>query len=220
MNWDILILTMPTRKEFLRRLLTFLNPQLVPQVRVLIRMCDPHLTLGENRELLRRESSAEYISWVDDDDLISPHYVRKILPLLDGVDQIGFECEVWKDSVRVPKRDFHTLSAGSWHDTESSYYRDISHLQPMRRELSLLEPMEGGHGEDKRWADRMRGKVNTEHYIDDIMYYYLFRSNKTFAEPCPKCKGTITAKLEDRTQCNQCGNQFEFSPRQKSCLWT
>jgi hypothetical protein len=181
--------------------------------------CNPDLTLGENRERLRKLSQAEYISWIDDDDLIPPDYVSSVLPLLDGVDQIGFEVELWMDGVKDPKRDFHSLKQPGWFDTDTYYNRDISHLQPMRRELAMLEPMEGGHGEDRRWADRMRGKVKTEHYIDKVMYYYFFRSNKNRVKPCPHCYSTSTVKVESGNHCNSCGKEFEKHAVQKSCLW-
>jgi hypothetical protein len=181
-------------------------------------MCDPSITLGENREMLRRESKGEYISQFDDDDLPSADHVSSVIPLLDGVDQIGWENELWIDGVKDPKRDYHTIKAGSWHDTEDAYYRDISHLQPMRRELAMSEPMEGGHGEDRRWAERMRGKVKTEYYIDRVMYYYMFRSNKNRANPCPHCGSISTVNVESGSHCNACGKEFNPDSR-KSCFW-
>src|ERR1035437_1150412 len=215
MKWEILILTMSTRKDFLNRLLVFLGPQIVPGVKITIRTCDPKHTLGENREMMRRAATAEYINFIDDDDLVAPDYVDRILPLLDGVDQVGFECEVWSDNVKDQKRDFHVLKAGGWHENEWAFWRDISHLQPMRRELALAEPMEGGHGEDSRWADKMRGKVKTEHYIDKILYFYFFRSNKNRAKICPKCKSESTVRVEHGNWCNACGTLFEEHAEQK-----
>lgn len=219
MKLSILTLTMPTRTSFLAKLKSNLAPQLTPEVEWLVRICDPKYSLGENRDMLRRCSRAEYISWIDDDDRVSDDYVSSILPLLDGVDQIGFEVELWADGVKDPKRDIHSLSMWGWFDTPTHYNRDISHLQPMRRELALSEPMEGGHGEDKRWADRMRGKVKTEHYIDKVLYYYLFRSGKDRASKCPRCQSVMTVHLATNDWCNQCGNEFSPHDTQKSCLW-
>ena len=221
MTWDILILTMPTRKDYLNRLLKVLRPQVqkYPEVAILIRTCNPLMPLGENREFLRCGSLADYISFVDDDDLVASDYVSRIHPLLDGVDQIGFEVEVSVDGIKSPKRDIHSLREPGWFDTPTHFNRDISHLNPMRRELALLEPMEGGHGEDSRWSSRMRGKVHTEHYIDAILYYYLFRTRKDRAEICPRCASPMTCRLETESHCNKCGNRFNPSEPRKSCLW-
>jgi hypothetical protein len=219
---EILVLTMETRKEFLARLLACLQPQLTSEVKVTIRMCDPKYTLGENREMLRRASVGTYIAFIDDDDLVSPDYVATILPLLDGVDIVGFECKLFIDGTPEPKRDYHTIKAGSWYNTPDAFYRDISHLQPIRREIALASPMEGGHGEDGRWADRMRalGVVKTEHYIDKIMYFYEFRSNKNRGPNCPKCGRNVTVMVEAGVHCNGCGTLFDpRSITQKSCLW-
>jgi hypothetical protein len=221
---EILILTMQTREKYLARILDCLQPQVTPEVKVTIRMCDPNYTLGENREMMRRASVGEYICFVDDDDVVPCYYVNTILPLLDGVDIIGFEAQLYVDGELDPHRDLHTITAGSWYNTETTFYRDISHLSPIRRELALAAPMEGGHGEDGRWADKMRtlGVLKTEHYIQDkIMYYYLFRNGKNRGPKCPHCqRNDCTVMVEAGVHCNGCGTLFD--PRevtQKSCLW-
>jgi len=222
-KFEIMILTMATREKFLARMLDCLEPQLTPEVKVTIRLCDPQYTLGENREMLRRASVGEYIAFVDDDDVVACDYVKTILPLLDGVDIIGFECQLYVDGILEEKRDYHTITAGSWYNTDTAYYRDISHLQPIRREIALAASMEGGHGEDGRWADKMRalGVIKTEHYIPDkIMYYYLFRNGKNRGAICPKCGRDSTVMVEEGTHCNGCGTLFSLRPKtQKSCLW-
>lgn len=222
-KFEILILTMPTREKFLARILRCLEPQLTEEVKVTVRVCDPQLTLGENRQIMRQESVGMYSAFIDDDDLVPCDYVQRILPLLDGVDIIGFECQLYVDGELDTKRDYHTIRAGTWHNTPSAYYRDISHLSPIRRELALMAPMEGGHGEDGRWADKMRalGVLKTEHYIDRVMYYYLFRNGKNRGPKCPNCgRNDATVMVEAGVHCNGCGVLFD--PRaitQKSCLW-
>ncbi len=221
---EILILTMPTREKYLARILDCLSPQITPEVKISIRMCDPKYTLGENREMMRRASIGEYIAFVDDDDIVACDYVKTILPLLDGVDIIGFECQVYVDGELDPHRDLHTITAGTWYNTDTTFYRDISHLSPIRRDLALAAPMEGGHGEDGRWADKMRALhiLKTEHFIEGkIMYYYLFRNGKNRGPRCPHCgRNECTVMVEAGVHCNGCG--IEFDPRevtQKSCLW-
>jgi len=181
MKLDILVLTQPSRKEFLRRFWLRLEPQLTTsEVGFHMRMFDQAMSLGENREFMRQASKGEYICFCDDDDLLSEDYVSTILPLLDGVDYVGFQVEGWQDGVKM-KPTFHSLRYKDWHEDQHGFYRDISHLNPIRRELALLEPMEGDFGEDHRWADRLRarGVVKTEHYINRVMYFYHFRSGKT-----------------------------------------
>jgi hypothetical protein len=223
-KWELLILTMPTRVEFLRRLLISLEPQCAsnPEVSIRIRTCDPRYTLGENREMLRRSSEASYLSFVDDDDGVDPEFVSTILPLLDGIDYVGFDVQAYIDGKPLVKITHHSLRYDGWYETDEFYARDISHINPMRRDLVLLEAFEGGHGEDVRWADRMRarGVLKTERYIDRVLYHYYFRTRKNIGKPCPKCGSTSTVLVGEGTVCNACSLSFDRHPEQKSCLWT
>jgi hypothetical protein len=170
--------------------------------------------------MLRRASKAEYICFIDDDDAVPEDYVSTILPLLDGVDYVGFQVQCYIDGVPL-SRTYHSLKYYGWSEDDKAFYRDISHINPMRRELALLEPMEGGNGEDQRWADRMRkrGVLKTEHVINRVMYNYLFRTKKNQAGECPSCKSESTVIVEHGSWCNSCGILFNPVPKRKSCLW-
>lgn len=223
MKLEILVLTMFSRHDFLNRLHRVLDPQLDwKNSGSYYRLCDPQYSLGENRDMLRRCSHAEYIVFIDDDDMIPADYVSTILPLLDGVDYVGYDVQCSIDGKPLDRVTRHSLKYGGWYEDENGYYRDISHINPIRRDLALLEPMEGGHGEDKRWADRMRarGVLKTEHYIPRVMYQYLFRSEKHYTETCPQCGSKSVVKLEQTSFCNGCAFQFNPVPEvRKSCLW-
>lgn len=179
MKFQILILTQQSRSKMLDQLLSVLTPQCEGREAVIsVRNSDPSLSLGANREIMRREASGEYIAFVDDDDLVSADYVSKILPLLDGsVDIVGFRLQQYADG-RAMKPTCNRLSYGKWFEDAAGYYRDISHVCPMRRELALRVPMEGDFGEDRRWADAMRPLVKTDHFIDEVIYFYLWRKHK------------------------------------------
>jgi hypothetical protein len=181
-KWSILVLTQPTRKFFLGRLLRVLEPQVKehPEIELLVRESDPEMVLGENRERLRQASTGEYLNFVDDDDLVATDYVARIFPLLDGVDYVGFRLQQFVDGKHLPPT-FHSLVHERWRFDDKGFYRDISHLNPMRRDLALSVAMTGGRGEDARWSDAVRAKriVKTEHYVEETMYFYYFRSNKS-----------------------------------------
>lgn len=192
----MLIVTLPSRHEFLGQLLAILEPQVIAlgvrkfdQVDIRISASDIDLPVGDRREALRQRATGEYICFLDDDDLVSPNYIARIMPLLDGVDQVGFEVEGWNDHTKMLPT-YHSLKYGKWTNPvngrmglEGAYCRDISHLNPMRRELALRAPIAGGFGEDCRWANELRALdvVKTEHYIDEVMYYYLWRGGKNDA---------------------------------------
>jgi hypothetical protein len=220
-KWCIQTLTQPSRADFLARLRANLEPQLVPGVCHMIRMFDPALSLGANRQKMREEADAEYLSVIDDDDRVSNFYVARILPLLDGVDQIGFRVQASEDGVDLPGPTYHSLLCGGWFDKtyadgSKSWHRNISHLNPMRRELTLAVPMYGGFAEDSRWAGDLSrlGIVKTEHFIDEILYFYLSRTDKTdgaapgptssSAGECPACHSVMTVIVNRKRFCNAC----------------
>jgi hypothetical protein len=181
MKLSILILTQFSRCYFLERLLSVLEPQVAsaPEVEMLIRYDDKHLSLGENRQLLRESASGKYSCFIDDDDLVSESYVRSILPLLDEVDYIGFQVQLYEDGSKS-KPTYHSLQYSSWHEDDLGYYRDISHLNPIKTSIAIQVRMDGNAGEDSRWADKIRSSelVKTQHYIDAILYEYYWRSDK------------------------------------------
>ena len=222
MKWDILCLTMPTRTYFLERLRRNLDGQLRSGVRLKIMFHNPDISLGDNRQLMREESDADYICFIDDDDLVDSLYVSRILPLLDGVDYIGFRVQAYENDVPLPGPTYHSLLCGGWFDKTyadgtKSWHRDISHINPIKRELALAVPMYGGFAEDSRWAGDLRslGIVKTEHYIEDVMYHYLSRPNKTdgvspgpvTAGTCPFCQSNATILSHGHMVCNKCGKE-------------
>jgi glycosyltransferase involved in cell wall biosynthesis len=181
-RWSILILTQASRAGYLHKLLNVLVPQVrnLPEVDVEIRVFDNSMDLGANRQAMIDKCEAEYVSFVDDDDLVSENYVSMIYPfLLGGIDMVGFRVYMTFDGV-PQKPVIHSLACGGWREDGAAYYRDISHLNPMRRELVKQVPLEGGFGEDARWAAKMRelGIVRTEHFIDQDLYHYLYRTKK------------------------------------------
>jgi hypothetical protein len=236
MKWELLVLTQHGREQYLARLQAVLRPQLeaYSDVGLIVRRFDPTMDLGTNRQIMREGSSADYSNFIDDDDLVSANYVSTIYSLLDGVDYIGFTLQMYSDGEKQ-KPTFHSLRYKEWNADQNGFYRDISHLNPIRRELALRATMAGGFGEDQRWSDRLRelGIVKTEHYVNDVMYFYYWRSNKTdYPAPalqvpthgsynpveqlaigqrrpiCPKCGSTATGMAGGMRQCNQCGERY------------
>jgi hypothetical protein len=159
-----------------------------------------------------------------------------IYPLLDGVDYIGFTLQMYSDGEKQ-KPTFHSLRYKEWNADQDGFYRDISHLNPIRRELALRATMFGGAGEDQRWSEQLRNLnvVRTEHFIPEVMYFYYWRSNKSdYPGPalqiptaqghdpmehsrfmagqrrpiCPECGNTATSLAGGMRRCNQCGHSW------------
>jgi hypothetical protein len=125
------------------------------------------------RELLQGARS-RYVSFVDDDDAVASNYVARILPLLDGTDYVGFNVRVMSGTYQGVTA-CHSLRNPGWSEDilRDRLYRHVSHLNPIRRELALLGSFgDAAYGEDREWAHAVRAHVRTEHFVDQVMYFY------------------------------------------------
>ena len=181
-RWSILVATQPSRAEFLDRLLGVLGPQIKQHedVELIVRVSNPEIGLGDNRQILREQARGMYSNFVDDDDLVAKHYVARILPCLDEVDYVTHQFQEYADGIPRPLTRVR-LDYGRWWQDKAGLYRDIVHFCPIKTALALLAPMEGGWGEDTRWSNQMRrlGVIKTERHLEDVLCFLYFRSKKT-----------------------------------------
>lgn len=171
MKWTIAVLTVPERRAEFACLAKTLWPQLIGYDDVQWLVAEGPESVAEKRQWCLDNARGEYLCFIDDDDMVPGNYVDTIYPLLDGVDYIGFQLQLYIDGIRQ-KPTFHSLRYAEWSDDAHGYYRNVSHLNPIRTEIARQGRFDGGYGEDKRWADQVAPK--TEHYIDQIMYHYFF----------------------------------------------
>jgi glycosyltransferase involved in cell wall biosynthesis len=191
-TWDVLIPTIPHRHEKLRSLLAEFDRQWQPGfgVRVLRDNLErPGPASHAKRQDLIIASRADYVSFVDDDDLIPADYVARIMTALaEGPDYVGFQVNFTEDGARNWWVE-HSLRHGRWCANGGQMLRDISHLNPIRRELALLADWNGRT--DEEWAEQLRatGRVRTEVWIPAEMYTYLKSSVdgwRTERQPMPE----------------------------------
>ena len=70
--WTIAILTVPGREKFLDRLMGVLEPQVEDAPVEIITLKDNReKSIGEKRQMALDMCATEYISFIDDDDLVS-----------------------------------------------------------------------------------------------------------------------------------------------------
>lgn len=188
MRWSILIATQGKRADRFAELLESLMPQVPPDVEVVALWNNGEKPLGEYRATLLESAKGDYVSFVDDDDQVPDYYVSKVLPLLDGVDYVGWRMQLFI-SGRKQKPTYHSLKYGGWSDDNKGYYRDLSHLNPIKRELALLVDYRTvGWPDDLNWADQLRktGLVRTENVIAESMYSYFWDpTDSVQARPVP-----------------------------------
>jgi len=177
-TWDILIPTIPHRDTTLRLLLEELDRQWQPGLGVILNWDNlerPGLASYAKWGELAAASRADYISFAGDDDMVAPDFVPRVMKAIESQpDYVGFPVR-YTIAGELQQPVEHSLRYPGWIDSPQMLIRDIVHTNPIRRELALLVPWEAKlPDEDLAWGNRMRatGRVKSEVWIDDPMYYY------------------------------------------------
>ena len=188
MIFSILICSLENRKEFLERLLGILKPQVTnnsDKVEIVIDTDSGEKSIGRKRNDLLEKASGEYIAFIDDDDIVSFDYVEKILNALESKpDCVGLHLLHFNDG-NLGGFTYHSLKYRTWFENQDTstglmrYYRNPNHINPIKREYALLTKFpEISMGEDKDYSYNILKHLNTEEYITEPIYYYLFRTAK------------------------------------------
>ena len=179
-TFQILIPTMPTRGPLLDRLLRCLIPQLVPGVTYITD--DGVGSIGVKRQRMVAMASADYIAFIDDDDLVAPDYISRILSCLaSGPDCVGITMHVKMDG-----RDWHPspIFRHSLRFAENKYWngqdRTPHHLCPLRLEVARKSRFSDKMwGEDFDFAHGLLPHLKTEEWSgDEPIYFYEYIHNK------------------------------------------
>ncbi len=163
---DILICTIPTRKDLLANVVQNLESQikkarLEQNVGIIVEADNCRLTIGEKRNLLVARSKAEYVCHVDDDDDVSSNYVKSIIWAIGNcdVDAVGIIGSIRLGSATKENwRPFiHSIKYDRFYQTpDNTYVRPPNHLNPIRRKIVNRYPFKTiSHGEDTDFALRM-----------------------------------------------------------------
>jgi len=186
-TWTILIPTLGERRPLFERLMAGLLPQLDPhqgQVRVVGWHNDGSPSLPKIRQRMVETTRTDYLSFVDDDDLVSPCYVAAVVEALTTrPDYVGFQVQCYSDAAPTAVAH-HSLEFTRWRNLPGRYERDISHINPIRADLARradFSRTRAGGAEDRAWADQLRRlrALKTQVVIPRILYHYLFTTGGT-----------------------------------------
>lgn len=184
-TWTILVPTLGQREGLFTRLMGVLLPQLDEyegRVRVLAWRNNGKPSISEIRDALLESAGSDYVSFVDDDDLVPEYYVAEIVrAIAERPDHVGFKIEYTTDDEHREIVE-HSLRWGKWGRTlDGQLHRDVTHIDPIRRDLAMRARfrVRPGRAEDRVWVRQVRRYLSTEVYIDKIMYHYLYREGTT-----------------------------------------
>jgi hypothetical protein len=175
----ILIPTLTKRSHLLDRVVKELDKQRAGKdVILLINEDKGEKTTGQKRNELIETAvnlGVQYISFVDDDDMIGPTYIQRGLEVVES----GLDCgELWGNYYqkgKLIKPFHHSIIHKDWYEDRNNYYRMPNHLNFQRLEkVKDIKFPNQVFGEDGKQSYAMKdaGVLKTEYKITDILYHY------------------------------------------------
>jgi cellulose synthase/poly-beta-1,6-N-acetylglucosamine synthase-like glycosyltransferase len=163
------------RTESLKKLLDKLESQAIGlPVQILVEGDNGEMSIGAKRNKLLFAAKGDYVSYVDDDDMVSDDYIPAILSALETKpDCVGIE-GMMHTNLGIAKFK-HSIEFQGWYTGADAYYRTPNHLNPIKKSIaqSIAFP-DQMFGEDQRFSEALRRALRTEVYIDHPIYFYYF----------------------------------------------
>jgi glycosyltransferase involved in cell wall biosynthesis len=184
---SLLIPTLPQRRESFNRLMKQLHDQICDEVEI-ISWNAVQPSIGGKRNALLTWARGKYVAMIDDDDRVSDNYISL---LMEGIKK-DVDCCSLKGEYSVDgKFDGifeHSLRYKAWYtntedDAMIKYERTINHLNCVKSAIAKqFKFPEINFGEDHDWSKRLHesGLLKTEHYIDEVLYFYNYKSKKDY----------------------------------------
>lgn len=180
----ILIPTLPRRGAFLSRLATELLNQIGDQYPVKISVNeDSACSIGKKRQAMMESVTTPYMAFFDDDDMPGPNYTTRIMEGIDkGVDCCSLTGIITTDG-KDPKKFIHSIRYTEMFEQDSVYFRPPMHINCIKTELAkqCVFP-DWARSEDSNFAFQLvhKGLLKTEYEIPEVIYNYLYVSDKKY----------------------------------------
>lgn len=226
---SILVPTLHTRIEPLRSMVAELHRQTAERddVEILALLDNQTMSLGSKRSKLASLARGDYLTFVNDDDAVSPNYVERVMALLGenpGVDVlcISAECQM-RDGPGHPwtHRWYMKTGLSARFDWEGFFYPDPDGLAKgpggqsgvhfavhgpvmwcvWRREVAQAVPFpDMTYGEDVLWAQKAKLFCESEARTDEVLYRYY--ADDTTSEAGLFCPEALPIRFAGTTMVN------------------
>ena len=185
---SILIPTLPARIDSYSNLIKILNKQiiennLINRVQILT-LCDTkEISVGEKRNILLNKSAGKYVCFIDDDDIVAPDYLIKLINgISSNADVITFCGDYVENTVSTPF-SISMVHRGNFNEP-NMFYRLPNHLCPVKREIALsCQFTDKNFGEDSDYAERINKYIKNEFHIQDKLYFYMYNEATSQTKP-------------------------------------
>lgn len=183
----ILIPTLPTRAHFFERLKTELSRQCEEtgywKDTLLCWDLDTECSIGVKRERMKGRVETPYMAFFDDDDMPGPNYIARVMEgIAMGVDCCSLHGIITTDG-KDPKHFYHSIAYTEMFERDKVYYRPPNHINCIKTELAkqCVFP-DWQRSEDSNFCFQLVNKelLKTEHVIDEVIYNYLYVSDKRY----------------------------------------
>jgi len=180
------IVTLKEREEKLLRLINAMKQHTTPEnmecVELLINSDEGQKAVGHKRNEVLQKARGKFVCFVDDDDLVSDHYINMIVSLIrenPKLDCIGFMGLFYNDGKPHMTFKHANMYRGNYKDSEGIQYRPANHLNPVKTDIAkqIGFPENKNFGEDSDYSDLLlrSNLIQNEMIIDnEVMYHYLF----------------------------------------------
>lgn len=179
MDFSILIPTMKSRETLFLKVLAEVQRQIsqikTAKIEVLYESDNGELTLGAKRNVLISRASGKYCCFVDDDDVISPNFLKTFLPMLNS----DYDCASFVGAYyykgKFIKLFYHSLDVKEWYETEDRFWRSPSPLNMIKTDICRAVPYADiRNTEDHEFSKRLveSGLLKKEYKIPFIPIYH------------------------------------------------
>ena len=189
-TWSILIPTLKSRATMLSILMDELKSQIAAakaeqDIEIITMSDNKEKSVGYKRNQLKDYVRTRFLSYIDDDDWVSPDYISSIYDAINmnpDIDVIVFDVHArivtpYHPNGRLCK---YGIEYKRDHEDRDFYYRLPNHLMVWQKNVANMARFpEVNFGEDAHWAKALSHHIKTQHRIEKTLYTYRFDPLKT-----------------------------------------
>lgn len=187
---SILMPTIPSRRDKFNALYSKLESQVKgDEIEIISVLDNKKMTVGAKCNALVRMAQGESLTFVDDDDQVSPDYVSSILEALyerRTPDVVTFKIDStlnWNSGLKQ-----HAIIWPDVGDPNEEFHDGVVKRKPLRIAVwrtSLAKEArfpDLQYGEDAGWASQLWPRIETQKKIDKVLYWYQWSEAGTEAK--------------------------------------
>lgn len=150
------------------------------EVEIIVCTDDKQMSVGAKRNLLIKSASGKYLSFIDDDDMVSVDYIKLILAKTYlNPDVIVFNAIRYQNG-ELDRTVIYGKEYGRDYSVKQFHYRLPNHLMCVKTSIaSLVKFADISFGEDADYAKRMLSYLGYQERIFDTLYEYWFEETGT-----------------------------------------